>query len=192
VVLDERFVGLDEYSMQQGAIDTIRGNGDNTRIVVSTNDYDSAAYWSQHPHFFTDPANKLEYEAHDYPCTVQGTTKYDASCSTTNLASLTLFAQWCQTNHLRCYLGESGWSGSNTSSDWQSFANWGTQAYNVLDQYGMDATYFVGGGAFYGFDQYFFAYDSTSPGVDYVNGIIATVNHAESQSQIIEAHPTKP
>jgi hypothetical protein len=160
-----------------------------TRASSFQDDYDNPAYWSQHPHFFTDPANKLEYEAHDYPCTVQGTTTYDASCSATNLASLTLFAQWCQTNHLRCYIGESGWPGSNASSDWQSFNNWGTQEYNVLDQYGMDATYYAGGGAF---AQYFNAYDTTSPAVDYVNGIIGTVNNTETQSQVIEAHPTKP
>jgi hypothetical protein len=175
-------------SMMQGALTAIRQQGDNKLIWIEGNGYSSGAWFAIQTAWIVDPANNFVYSAHEYPGTSGNQTVYDSTLVNQFLQDCTAFYDWCMNNHLRCSIGEIGWPGANTSSDWQQFNASVDQAYQLFDDAKMDVTQFHASGAY---KEALTSYTASSPGVTAgAPGTVHAIDTAQTQSLVVEAHPS--
>lgn len=139
--------------ISQAAVTAIRNNGDNKLIMVEGTYYANAHGWATKngttTSWITDPANNFMYSAHCYfDSNASGTyTKsYDEELAANpNLAMVGVnrvmdFITWCNSNNVRGFIGEFGIP--NNDSRWHTVLE---NFLDVLDENGMDATYWAGG-----------------------------------------------
>jgi endoglucanase len=142
----------DWKAISQAAVETIRANGDVTLISVSGDFWGNAKGWTKYnPHpWINDPSNNIVYEAHlyfDFNTSGQYTKTYNQELATDpDLANrgarwVSEFTNWCNTYHVRGYIGEFG---VTTQGD----PRWLVVLDNflkALDRAHMDATCYAAG-----------------------------------------------
>jgi aryl-phospho-beta-D-glucosidase BglC (GH1 family) len=138
----------------QGAIDTIRDNGDTHPIVVETDNWSGVqAFFSTHgaspTPWYTDPLNKLYYSCHYYFDSDHSGT-YDNADTNHEGTGLTItshgdaledLAQWAEEHDVNLFIGEYGVP--NTGSE-----QWNTALHDfmtVMDQYNIAGTHWAFG-----------------------------------------------
>lgn len=138
--------------ISQAAVTAIRNNGDNKLIMVEGTYWANAHGWESKngPNsWITDPANNFLYSAHCYfDSDASGTYKktYDEELvANPNLENIGVnrlmdFATWCEKNNVRGFIGEFGIP--NDDIRWNKVLD---NFMNVMDEYGMDGTYWAGG-----------------------------------------------
>jgi endoglucanase len=134
------------------ALNAIRNNGDTKLITVPGADYASAEFWpvvNGATAWIVDPANNFVYEAHtyfdrdnsgSYQRTYDQELALDSTLPTRGQRRLKNFTDWCQTNHVRGYLGEYGVP--NTDARWLAVLD---GFLTALDAVGLDGTYWAAG-----------------------------------------------
>ncbi len=154
---------VDFNIVQQKVVDAIRGNGDDTLIVIEGgrgSNYSSAVYWeadqAKTP-WIKDPAGKILYSAHQYfdrgnsgtyPLTYAEELAKNPDMAGIGRRRVKPFVDWCRRNGVRGYLGEFSVPGNkrcrkpDLDPRWQMLLD---SVYQELDAAGMDATYFGSG-----------------------------------------------
>jgi endoglucanase len=174
-------------TMYQAGVTAIRNAGDNTQVWVEGNNYADPQWTAAQPPWIRDPANNTTYSIHDYP--VCSGTPCDISGFAQAISDMKTIVAWCKQYSVRCSLGETGWFGSNTTANWQQWNAYGDQLYQLLDDAGMDATYWAAAGSY---DADLWAYSANPAGVvQTVPGVPNTLVQAQTQSQVLEAHLSK-
>jgi endoglucanase len=178
---------------EQGAVAALRADGDNTRVIIEGSNYDSPTWVAARSPWISDPAGNVEYSGHDYPGTGGGSIVFNQAAADAFVSDIQTFESWCNGNQVRCYIGEWGWPGANSmpdgDTDWQLFNATAEQAYEAADAANMDVTYFTSETSY---NNSLAAYSATTQGLD-LNGqpmICRPMSVAQTQSQVIEAHPT--
>jgi endoglucanase len=142
----------DWRQISQIALNAIRNTGDTKLTTVPGNDYANADLWplvNGPVSWIVDPANNFVYEAHtyfdrdysgSYARTYDQELALDPTLPTRGQQRLKKFTDWCQTNHVRGYLGEYGVP--NTDARWLTVLDGFLAA---LDTVGLDGTYWAAG-----------------------------------------------
>ncbi len=148
----------------QDVLTAIRGNGDKKLIMIPGDGGSSAPFWPKnHPaSWIDDPVNNFWYQAHEYfdynysgtySATNDNTHQTYPSSYDLNLAlnadlidvgvtRLQPFLTWCQTNNVKCYLGEFGVPRDDPR--WFPVMD---RLLAKLDQAGLPASYWSAGDA---------------------------------------------
>lgn len=150
----------EEFS--QGAVDAIRGNGDNSIIMVEGYDYASAVKWpTLHPDkWITDAQDKIIYQAHSY-MDLDGSGSYASSYAVNNADAISdgytsvadravqdvkVFTDWVAAQGVKGFIGELGWPNSTDSpADYQDWDAAGEAVLDHLDSVNMGATLWATG-----------------------------------------------
>jgi endoglucanase len=142
----------DWRQISQIALNAIRNNGDTKLTMVPGVAYASAEAWptvNGPVGWIIDPANNFAYEAHTYfdqnnsgryDRTYDQELALDPALATRGQRRLKNFTDWCQTNHVRGYLGEYGVP--NTDARWLAVLD---GFLTALDALGLDGTYWAAG-----------------------------------------------
>ena len=138
-------------AISQAAVTAIRNNGDNKLIMVEGQSWAHAHGWESKngDPWITDPADNFMYSAHCYfDSDASGTYKktYDEELAanpnleTVGVTRVMDFISWCRKHNVTGFIGEFGVPKDDP--------RWNTVLENfmdILDFYGLDATYWAGG-----------------------------------------------
>lgn len=138
-------------AISQAAVEAIRKNGDDTLILICGDHWGNAQGWEQKngSPWIKDPANNFAYEAHSYwDHNTSGTyqksydeeLKLDPDLPNRGVRHLTDFTGWCRKHGVRGFIGEFGVPGGDPR--WLEVMD---RALSVLDEAGMDSTYWAAG-----------------------------------------------
>ncbi|HEY3835237.1 MAG TPA: cellulase family glycosylhydrolase, partial [Bryobacteraceae bacterium] len=142
----------DWTSTSQQVVEAIRANGDGKLLLIPGDSWSSAARWVEthgNRAWIRDPADNFQYEAHLYFDRDESGTyarSYDSELvvnpklTTIGSARLKPFADWCDSNGVRGYVGEYGVPAADPR--WLSVLE---DFLNALDQSGFDGTYWAAG-----------------------------------------------
>jgi endoglucanase len=146
-------------TFSQAAVTAIRATGDTRAIFVAGDAYSGLWNWSavNGSPWITDPANNTVYEGHlyfdhDRSGRYLGTYASDAAADVSGgwsggisqrvTSDLNNFIGWLQTNGVRGFIGEIGWPGDESPTQWNAL---GQLAYGMLNTAGIGATYWSTG-----------------------------------------------
>jgi len=142
----------DWRAISQEAVNAIRGVGDKRLILVPGNGWSSAGRWLEHngaSAWIQDPANNFAYEAHcyfdrdgsgTYARSYEEEAAYQADLPNLGRRRVLNFVEWCRSNRVRGYLGEFGVP--HDDARWLAVME---SFLDVVDEAGMDATYWAAG-----------------------------------------------
>lgn len=176
--------------ISQDLVDTIRANGDSTRIMVPGYAWSSIKEWlNNHPDpWIIDPDSNFAYEGHFY---LDGNNSgvYASSYATENSAAVTNgytnlaarvadevdpWLDWLADNDVNGFVGEMGWPDNADAASWNAV---GEVLYDLFDAARVDVTYWAAG-ARWGTGYALSAYTGS------------TQSTAKAQAAVIEAHRT--
>lgn len=176
-----------------GCVQALRAAGDNKLVWVEGCNYSQPASWrTNHPTpWIQDPANNTMYSAHMY---FDGGGSYPLGFAYNSypgstgdaLARLKVFTDWLQQYNVRGSIGEIGWPPSTRTSTWAQWNALGESWYQKADAANLWVTYFT---AMSADDNPNGAYQYSGPPPVFPN--VPGISLARTQSQVIEAHPSR-
>lgn len=135
-----------------------------------------------------DP-DKVMYSAHEYLAPhgrYQDGFSYVSYRGSNGVSGrLHLFTSWLVTHNARGSIGEMGWPSARRATDWREWNRAGERWYEAADRARLWVTYFCATSAY---DEVQVAYDAPRNAFPGIPGI----SRAETQSRVIEAHPSRP
>ncbi len=186
----------------QSVVTTLRDAGDDTLLWIEGPAFSQTSTWvtNESKPWIDDPADNFMYSAHQYfvpdPTYPQG---YDFTAysqfNQNTVSWLESFVDWLLQYGVRGSIGEVGWpSAKETPSTWQQWNALAEQWYEIADRAKLWVTYFSATSVY---DEPEDAYDaptnsdgcSTDPNADPACKPPG-ISVAESQSLVIEAHPS--
>ena len=146
----------------------LRARGDRRAIWVDSILNSSFASDSLETAPITDPAGAIIYSQHFY---LHGGTRESL------LSRIRDFGEWCGNHGVHCSVGEIGWPADGSRDKTETFE----LAYQLVDHYGMDATYF--GATSIARPRSLIAY--------YSSGRDGAIDARRDQADVIENHPSR-
>ena len=179
------------HAFSQSVVDAIRTRGDGKLLWIESTHYSDPARWvSDNPApWISDPSQNVMYSAHEYfdgcGCYQHGFA-YGTYGATEDraLGELATFTGWLGRFHVRGSIGEVGWPNSRETPTWPQWNTLGERWYRAADDAGLWVTYWDATSAT---NEENGAYDAPQNGWNPLPGI----SRAESQAQVIEAHPSR-